>query len=92
MSSVPCERLFSGTKQIATDRRARLGSKLFEELTIMGSAWGPGMYDAAAWNAVQVEEVSLHDFEEMLVEDVDMVEWDKLEVNYVEWNDFELVV
>jgi hypothetical protein len=58
----------------------------------MGSAWGPGMYDAAAWNAVQVEEVSLHDFEEMLVEDVDMVEWDKLEVNYVEWNDFELVV
>jgi hypothetical protein len=29
-------------------RRARLGSKVFEELTIMGSAWGPGLYDAAA--------------------------------------------
>jgi len=71
--------MFSGTKQIAIDRRARLGSKVFEQLTIMGSAWGPGIYDAAAWNAMQVEEVSLlnFDFEEMLADDVDTVEWDK---------------
>src|SRR5882757_9493507 len=44
-SSVPCEWLFSGTKQIAVDRRARLGSAVFEELAIMKSAWGPQLYN-----------------------------------------------
>ena len=58
-SSVPCEWLFSGTKQIADDCRSRLGSKLFKELAIMGSAWGPELYDFAAWNAAKVEEVML---------------------------------
>lgn len=93
-SSVPCERVFSGTKQIATDRRACLGSTTFEELTILKSAWGPSVYDAAAWNAAQVEEVSIVDFKQMLVDDTDGVEWDKDEA--VGWNlwddDFELVV
>lgn len=76
-SSVPCERLFSGTKQIATDRRARLGLVTFEELTLMRSAWGPGIYDFAGWNSSQVEDVILDDFEQMLVEDVDCLEWEK---------------
>ena len=89
-SSVPCEQMFSGTKQIATDCQSCLGSKIFEELTIMGSAWGLGIYDAAAWNAMQVEEVNLLDFEEMLADDVDMVEWDK--IHDVDWDDFELEV
>jgi hypothetical protein len=84
--------MFSGTKQITDDRRARLGSKVFEELTIMGSAWGPGLYDAAAWNAMQVEEVDLLEFEEMLVDDADIVKWDKFD-NDVAWGDsFELEV
>jgi hypothetical protein len=84
--------MFSGTKQIADDRRACLGSKVFEELTIMGSAWGPGLYDAAAWNAMQVEGVDLLEFEEMLVDDADIVEWDKFDDN-VAWGDsFELEV
>lgn len=74
---MPCERVFSGTKQIATDRRARLGPITFEELTIMKSTWGPKLYDTAARNAAQVEEVSLLEFEQMLVDDFDMVEWDK---------------
>jgi hypothetical protein len=78
--------MFSGTKQIADDRRARLGSKVFEELTIMGSAWGPGLYDATAWNAMQVEEVDLLEFEEMLVDDADIVEWDKFDDD-VAWGD-----
>ena len=82
--------MFSGTKQIATDRRSRLGSKVFEELTIMGSVWRPGIYDTAAWNAMQVEEVSLLDFEEMLADDVDTFEWDK--VHDMDWNDFEIEV
>ena len=31
-SSVPCERLFLGTKQTACDRQASLGPVVFEEL------------------------------------------------------------
>jgi hypothetical protein len=69
--------VFSSTKQVATDRRASLGPTLFEELTILKSAWGPNIYDAAAWNAAQVEEVSLLDFEEMLGDNADTAEWDK---------------
>ena len=61
-SSVPCERLFSGTKQIATDCRASLGLVIFEEVTITKSAWGPGLGDVVAWNAVQMEEVGNFDF------------------------------
>ena len=48
-SSVPCERLFSGTKQIAVDHHACLGTAIFEELVVMGSAWGPDIYDMAAY-------------------------------------------
>lgn len=76
-SSVPCERLFSGTKQVATDRRASLGPVVFEEVTIMKSAWGSGLGDVAAWNAAQIEEVGSFDFEQMLVDDGDQEEWDK---------------
>jgi len=75
-SSVPCEWLFSGTKQITDDRQSRLGSKVFEELAIMGSAWGPELYDFAAWNTAQVEEVPL-DYEELLLDDIDAFEWEK---------------
>jgi hypothetical protein len=75
-SSVPCERLFSGSKQIATDRRASLGPVVFEQLVIMKSVWGPDLYDMAAWTASQVEEVeSQFDFEELLLEDEDLSAW-----------------
>ena len=90
--SVPCEWMFSGTKQIAVNHWACLDSKVFEKLTIMGSAWEPGLYDAAAWNTLQVEEIDLLKFEEMLIDDVDTIKWDKL-VNNMEWDDsFELEV
>jgi len=89
-SSVPCERLFSGTKQIAEDRQSRLGPIVFEELAIMNSAWGPELYDMAAWNASQVEEVM--DFEELLTEDVDCLAWDKeLDLN-MDLDAFDFVV
>lgn len=88
---MPCERVFSGTKQVATDRRACLGPAAFEELTIMKSAWGTKIYDTAAWNAAQVEEVNLEDFEQMLIDDVDTVEWDK-GCNDSYEDDFELVI
>ena len=43
---------------------------------MMKSAWGKKIYDAAAWNAGQPEEVILLDFEQMLVDDSDMAQWD----------------
>jgi len=79
-SSVPCERMFSGSKQIATDRRASLGPIVFEELVIMKSAWGPDLYDMAAWNGLQVEELEQFDFTELLLDDEDSLAWDELSV------------
>ena len=76
-SSVPCERLFLGAKQIAIDHRAHLGTAVFEELVVMGSAWGPDIYDMAAWSSSQEEEVDFFDFEEMLADDAEMVGWEK---------------
>lgn len=76
-SSVPCERIFSGSKQIATDRQACLGPKVFEELVIMKSAWGPGLYDHAALHTSEVEEVDLVEFEELLIDDEDCIAWDQ---------------
>ena len=75
-SSVPCEQLFSGSKQVATDHRACLGPTVFEELVIMKSVWGPDLHNMAAWNNAQTEEVDIFDFEEMLIEDVDSAAWD----------------
>jgi len=76
-SSVPCERLFSGTKQTATDRRASLGPVVFEELTIMDSAWKSKLHDVAALDSTQVEEVDVPDFEfeQMLADDCDFDKW-----------------
>lgn len=69
--------MFSGSKQIATDRRASLGPVVFEELVVMKSVWGPDLYDMAGWNSSQHEEVSAFDFEEMLIDDIDSLKWDR---------------
>ncbi len=76
-SSIPCERMFSGSKQIPVDRQASLGSVVFKELVIMKSGWGPDLYDMAAWNTSQVEEVDGFDFVELLLEDADCLAWDR---------------
>lgn len=86
-SSVPCERLFSGTKQIAEDHWSRLGDPVFEQLAMMKSAWGPELCDFAAWNAAQVEEVNL-DYEQLLLDDIDSSEWEK--ELYSEYDGFDL--
>jgi len=75
-SSVPCERLFSAAKHIATDHRARLGSERFEELQIMKSVWRSNIHDLAAWNSDNVKEVDLTEFEEQLREDKAAAAWD----------------
>jgi hypothetical protein len=44
----------------------------------MKSAWGPNIYDAAAWNSSQADsETCIIDFEQLLIEDGDLVEWEK---------------
>ena len=92
-SSVPCERLFSGTKKIAVDHRAHLKSAVFEELVVMGSAWRPDIYDMAAWTSSQEEEVDFFDFEDMLFNDAEMVAWENdLEKDYLDLDlDIEMV-
>jgi hypothetical protein len=42
----------------------------------MKSTWGPKIYDQAAWNSSQVE-TCLLDFQELLVEDDNLLEWEK---------------
>ena len=75
-SSVPCEHLFLSSKQVATERRARLGSNRFEELLIMKSAWHGTTVDWAAINSAEVEEVDLAEYEELLEADVQARTWD----------------
>jgi hypothetical protein len=50
---------------------------LFEEIVITKSAWGPDLYDMAAWNPSQVEEVDSFNFEELLLDDTEGLAWDK---------------
>lgn len=58
---------------------------VFEELVIMKSAWGPDLYDMAAWNSSQSEEIGIFDFEEMLIEDVDCTIWDHEMQEFNDW-------
>ena len=79
-SSVPCKRLFSAGGEIATKRRARLGSARFEELQMMKFAWRNNIGDLAAWNSLQTEEIEdeIRHYEDILVADRELNEWDKL--------------
>jgi hypothetical protein len=75
-SSVPCERLFSGGKEIAVARRVQLGSERFEQLQVLKFAWRKDLVDHAGWNSEQVEEFEMDEYKEMLMADVDAGEWD----------------
>ena len=46
----------------------------------MNSAWGPRLYDKVACNAfqVEVEEIPIFNYEEMLINDNDCEVWDNL--------------
>ena len=79
-SSVPCEQLFSDSKQTADNLRASLGSERFEELQIMKFAWHKKINDLSALNSAQIEEVHLDDdldeYREMFIADKWAVEFD----------------
>jgi hypothetical protein len=77
-SSVPCERVFSAAKLIATDRRARLSPVVFEELQVLKFAWRERLPDWAALNGEETEEIDEIDemFSYHLAEDNELKEWE----------------
>jgi hypothetical protein len=74
-SSVPCERIFSGAKLTATDRRARLGATIFEELQMMKAVWCPELTDLANLNSREIEVVQ-DEFDSIFVAEEELKAWD----------------
>ena len=74
-SSVPCEHLFLGAKEVATECRSRLRVEHFEQLQIMKFMWKNCIGDLAAANT-DAEVVDLRDFEDLLAEDDTAAAWD----------------
>lgn len=75
-SSVPCERVFSGSKLTATDRRARLGPQLFEKLQLMKGSWRGLTVDLAQLNSDVIEEI-VDNGEGLLLADEELTMWDE---------------
>jgi hypothetical protein len=75
-SSVPCERLFSASKQTADLRRSSLGAKHFEELQVMKFAWCKNLMDHAAQNWTRIEELQLGEYCDILDADKKLAKWD----------------
>ncbi|KAG6905295.1 hypothetical protein DXG01_003622 [Tephrocybe rancida] len=75
-SSVPCEQVFLSAKLTATDRRARLGAKVFEQLQILKHVWRPELVDHACVNPEEVDQAELWEFEDFLVADNELRDWD----------------
>src|SRR5882724_9052558 len=77
-SSVPCEHLFSSGKLIMTDMCSHLGHECFEELQVIKFAWHPALVDHAARNSNEVEELDvIKDFEDLLAEEQEILDWEK---------------
>ena len=76
-SSVPCECLFSASKQTADLHRSSLGAKHFEELQIIKFAWRKKIVDNAEQNWARVEEVQLGEYSEFLEAGKISAKWDK---------------
>jgi hypothetical protein len=70
-------------KQVADDRRSRLGSKKFKELQVMKFAWRDKITDLAAWNYGLTEEVTLEEYKDMLAQDEWEAELDKVADEYI---------
>jgi hypothetical protein len=74
---VPCEHLFSASKQTADLHRLSLSAKHFEELQVMKFAWGKKILDNAEQNWARVEKVQLGEYSEFLDADERLAEWDQ---------------
>jgi len=66
---VPCECLFSATKQTAIDRHAHLSVEKFEQLQVLKFAWHGDIPDLAAANE-EIEEVDLTQYNELYHGDI----------------------
>lgn len=75
-SSVPCERLFSGSKQTADERRTKLGAKVFEQLQIMKFAWRNNPQDFAAMNSNIIEDIYMHEYMDFLDDEKQTADWE----------------
>ena len=69
--------MFSSSKQVASDRRSRLGAERLEQLLVMKSAWQGSIVDWAAINSEAVEEVEINEYTDLLQVDNDAQEWQK---------------
>src|SRR5713101_6115056 len=77
-SSVPCECLFSASKQTAVDRRAHLRHEKFEQLQILKFTWREDVSDLAALNDKHEDEdeVDLSVFDALHYQDIAEAELD----------------
>lgn len=66
-TSVPCECLFLGGGEIATDQRSQLGADKFEYLQVLKHAWCSNIADHATTNSSDINEVQLEEFKELLI-------------------------
>lgn len=81
-SSVPCERLFSSAKLVASNLRARLGSERFEEIQLLKWHWRSNTIDLAAINT-EAETRCLDDASELLLAD-ELAGMDELDESWSE--------
>jgi hypothetical protein len=77
-SSVSCEHLFSAGDEVAMKQQAQLRAVWFKELQMMKFAWRNNIRDFAVWNSSKVEKINdeIRQYEDMLVADQDIEEWD----------------
>ena len=88
-SSVPCEHLFSSSKQVVMEHQSHLGSDHFEELLIMKSMWHGTISNWAAINSEGIEQVDLVEYEELLDADIQACMWDDEDKELIFESDFE---
>jgi hypothetical protein len=76
-SSVPCEHLFSASKQAADQRQSSLGAKCFEELQVLKFTWHNDTPNKAVQNSALVEEVLIDEYCDLLEAEEMGLDWDK---------------
>ena len=79
---MPCERLFSSAKLVASNLRARLGSERFEEIQLLKWHWRSNTIDLAAINT-EAETRCLDDASELLLAD-ELAGMDELDESWSE--------
>ena len=64
-SSVPCEQLFSTSKQTTVDHQACLSSEKFKHLQVLKFAWHKNISDFAALNTEAKDNINLALFDDL---------------------------